>query len=49
MTSSTEALRRDQIFNFQVRDFEVQDKSMTSKNDGADEMVLLPKFTYCLI
>ena len=34
--SSTEARRRDILVKFQVTDNEVQDKSMTSKNDNAD-------------
>ena len=35
MFSLTEARRRDQLVNAQVKDFEVQDKCMTSKNDSA--------------
>ena len=33
-----EAQRRNQLVNFQVKDFEVQGKGMTSKNDNADEI-----------
>ena len=38
----TKVRRRDQLLNFQVGKFEFLDKSMTSKNDNADETEQIP-------